>query len=210
MAQRPRVASPVGRRPGGAKDIGEHRLLESVSLCLRIAGYIAIDISGRAWPTTADVRDIARRAAAAGLGFDLTEDDAHAYLRSWPSQGGEEARVVLAGGGEPLRAVVLSQATLTMPSFCTPCTTDLSGPVLLGLFLAGQHVPRVGVDPLDPGDRALDPGLLGCLADRRLGDGLAEVDRAGRSARTVVAALIHASGGPRTGRGNRRIARVPR
>ena len=61
-----------------AEDIGEQRMLECMSLCVRIAGYVAIDISGHAWPTTADVRDIARRAAAAGLGFDLSEDDAHA------------------------------------------------------------------------------------------------------------------------------------
>jgi len=39
-------------------------------------------------------------------------------------------------------------------------------------------VPGVGVDSHDPGDRAFDPGLLERLADRRLGDGLAEVDRA--------------------------------
>ena len=39
-------------------------------------------------------------------------------------------------------------------------------------------MPGVGVDAHDPGDRALDPGLLERLADRRLGDGLAEVDRA--------------------------------
>ena len=32
--------------------------------------------------------------------------------------------------------------------------------------------------PDDAGDRALDPGLLERLADRGLGDGLAEVDRA--------------------------------
>jgi hypothetical protein len=63
-----------------AEDIGEQRLLECLSLCLRIAGYIAIDISGHAWPTEADVRDIATRAAAADLGFDLTGADAHAYL----------------------------------------------------------------------------------------------------------------------------------
>jgi hypothetical protein len=39
-------------------------------------------------------------------------------------------------------------------------------------------VPGVGVDSRDPGNRALDPGLLERLADRHLGDGLAEVDRA--------------------------------
>ena len=39
-------------------------------------------------------------------------------------------------------------------------------------------MPGVGVDSHDAGDRALDPGLLECLADRGLGNGLAEVDRA--------------------------------
>jgi hypothetical protein len=63
-----------------AEDIGETRLLECLSLCLRIAGYIAIDISGRTWPTTADVREIAHRMAATDLGFDLSEAEAHAYL----------------------------------------------------------------------------------------------------------------------------------
>ena len=36
----------------------------------------------------------------------------------------------------------------------------------------------VGVDSHDAGDRALDPGLLERLADRGLGDGFSEVDRA--------------------------------
>jgi hypothetical protein len=89
-----------------AEDIGEPRLLECLSLCLRIAGYIAIDISGHAWPTTADVRDIARRAAAAGLGFDLTEDDARACL----------SRAVL--GFEPLIEVFPDPAKLaSVPIF---------------------------------------------------------------------------------------------
>ena len=62
-----------------AEDIGDQGLLASLSLCLRISGYIVIDISGRAWPTIADVSEIAQRMAAVDLDFDLTEDDAHAY-----------------------------------------------------------------------------------------------------------------------------------
>ena len=91
-----------------AEDIGEQRLLECLSLCLRIAGYIAIDISGRTWPTVADTREIAQRIAAADLDFDLTEDDAHAYL----------ARAVL--GFEPLADVFPDREKLvTVPIFTT-------------------------------------------------------------------------------------------
>jgi hypothetical protein len=50
-----------------AEDIGEQRLTECLSLCLRIAGYIVIDISGRAWPTAADVREVAQRMATTDL-----------------------------------------------------------------------------------------------------------------------------------------------
>ena len=91
-----------------AEDIGEQRLLECLSLCLRIAGYIVIDISGRTWPTAADVHEIAQRMAATDLGFDLTEDDAHAYL----------ARAVL--GFEPLIEVFPDREKLaTVPVFTT-------------------------------------------------------------------------------------------
>ena len=91
-----------------AEDIGEQRLLECLSLCLRIAGYIAIDISGHAWPTTAELREIARRMAAADLGFDLSENDAHAYL----------ARAAL--GFEPLAEVFPDRGKLaSVPIFAT-------------------------------------------------------------------------------------------
>jgi hypothetical protein len=91
-----------------AEDIGDQRLLEILSLCGRIAGYIAIDISGHTWPTVADVRETAQRMAAAGLDFDLTEDDAHAYL----------ARAVL--GFEPLTEVFPDREKLaTVPIFTT-------------------------------------------------------------------------------------------
>jgi hypothetical protein len=91
-----------------AEDIGEQRLLECLSLYLRVAGYIAVDIAGHAWPTNADVSDIAARIAAADLGFDLTEPDARAYL----------ARAAL--GFEPLIEVFPDRRKLgTVPVFAT-------------------------------------------------------------------------------------------
>jgi hypothetical protein len=91
-----------------AEDIGEQRLIESLSLCLRIAGYIAIDISGRTWPAVADVREIAQRVAAVDLDFNLTEDDAHVYL----------TRAVL--GFEPLSEVFPDRGKLaSVPIFTT-------------------------------------------------------------------------------------------
>jgi predicted NBD/HSP70 family sugar kinase len=119
MAIEPRVEEPardlLGRAIRGewddfanvAENIAEQRLLECLGLYLQIAGYIAIDISGHAWPTTADVRDIARRAAAAGLGFDLSEDDAHAYL----------ARAAL--GFEPLAEVFPNRQKLASATIFT-------------------------------------------------------------------------------------------
>ena len=65
-----------------AEDIGEQRLTECLSLYLRIAGYIVIDIAGQTWPTVADVREVAQRMATTDLDFDLNEGDAHAYLMS--------------------------------------------------------------------------------------------------------------------------------
>lgn len=91
-----------------AEDIGDTRFLECLSLCLRICGYIAIDVSGRAWPTAADVREIARRMAGAGLDFDLGEEDAHAFL----------ARAAL--GFEPLAEVFPDREKLiSVPVFTT-------------------------------------------------------------------------------------------
>jgi hypothetical protein len=48
-------------------------------------------------------------------------------------------------------------------------------------------VPGVGVDAHDAGDFALDAGLFAGLADRGLGDGLAEVD--GAAGKCPVAGL---------------------
>ena len=120
MSIEPRVEEPTrdllghairGEREGFAnvaEDIGDQRLAECLSLCGRISGYIAIDISGHTWPSVADVREIARRMAAADHAFDLTEDDAHAYL----------ARAVL--GFEPLIEVFPDRTKLaSVPIFTT-------------------------------------------------------------------------------------------
>jgi hypothetical protein len=55
--------------------------IECLVLCLRIVGYIAIDICGHAWPTDADLHEIAREMSAADLNFKLEEADAYAFLR---------------------------------------------------------------------------------------------------------------------------------
>lgn len=52
-----------------AEDIGDQRLLECLSLRLRIADYIAINISGHTWPTRVDVREIARQSVTLSTMF---------------------------------------------------------------------------------------------------------------------------------------------
>jgi hypothetical protein len=60
--------------------IGEQRFAERLSLCLRVAGYIAINISGHRWPTDTELRRIAQLTAETDLGFDLAEADTYDYL----------------------------------------------------------------------------------------------------------------------------------
>lgn len=57
------------------------RRIACLELCLRIAGYIAIDICGHAWPTDADLHEIAQEMAAADLNFNLEDADCYAFLR---------------------------------------------------------------------------------------------------------------------------------
>ena len=94
---------------GVIETVGEQRFLEADSLCLRIAGYAAIDASGHEWPTDAQLRHLAQRLA--GLedkAYQLSESDAYGYL----------ARVVL--GFEPLLDVFPDQAkAASIPFFAT-------------------------------------------------------------------------------------------
>jgi len=93
---------------GVIEDIGEERFLECLSLYLRVAGYIAIDICGHKWPTVADLREIAQRMATVELDFDLTESDVYDYL----------ARAAL--GFEPLIEVFPDRENLgSIPVFAT-------------------------------------------------------------------------------------------
>lgn len=90
------------------EEIGEERFLECLSLCLRIAGYIAIDICGHRWPSDADLRDIAGRMSTVDLDLGLTEPAVYEYL----------ARCAL--GFEPLAVVFPDrQQTASVPVFAT-------------------------------------------------------------------------------------------
>jgi hypothetical protein len=61
-------------------EIGPKQLTECLTLCLRVSGYVVIDVCGHVWPTDADLGEIARRMAAVDLDFRLEEADAYAYL----------------------------------------------------------------------------------------------------------------------------------
>jgi hypothetical protein len=62
------------------EDAGEERFRECLSLCLRIAGYIAIDVCGHRWPSDDELHEIARRMTAADLNLGLTEPAVYDYL----------------------------------------------------------------------------------------------------------------------------------
>jgi hypothetical protein len=65
---------------GVIEAIGEQRFLEAGSLCLRIAGYIAIDACAWQWPSDADAREIAREISGLDAEFELAEQQVYDFL----------------------------------------------------------------------------------------------------------------------------------
>ena len=59
--------------------VGDEAYAASISLCMIIAGYIAVDLAGR-WPTEADIRELARHTAASSTDYELREQDVYDYL----------------------------------------------------------------------------------------------------------------------------------
>ena len=55
-------------------------LAECMSLCLRVSGYVAIDVCGWQWPTDDDLHEVALGIAELDLDYQLAESDAYDYL----------------------------------------------------------------------------------------------------------------------------------
>jgi hypothetical protein len=85
---------------------GSEVLLGSVPLCLFVSAYIAVDVSGR-WPTDADLREIAKRAAQSATQLDITEQEIYEYL----------SRVAL--GQDKIDDVFAAEGIATVPLFAT-------------------------------------------------------------------------------------------
>jgi hypothetical protein len=81
---------------------GSEVLLGSVPLCLFVSAYIAVDVSDR-WPTDADLREIAKRAAQSATQLDITEPEIYEYL----------SRVAL--GQEKIDDVFAAEGIATVP-----------------------------------------------------------------------------------------------
>jgi hypothetical protein len=63
-----------------AEAIGEQPFQEAGRLCLRVSGYIVIDVCGQEWPACADVRRLAAITASEDTKFSLEEKDVYEYL----------------------------------------------------------------------------------------------------------------------------------
>jgi hypothetical protein len=63
-----------------AEALGEERYREAGSLCLRVSGYITIDVCGQEWPACTDVRRLAAITANGDAKFCLEESDVYEYL----------------------------------------------------------------------------------------------------------------------------------
>jgi len=88
---------------------GDERFLHCLSLCVRVAGYIAIDACSSQWPAEADLRKVAQRITGMpDLDFGVSEADSFAFL----------SRCAL--GFEPLSNVFPDRGKLgSIPLFAT-------------------------------------------------------------------------------------------
>ena len=59
--------------------VGDETYAAGITLCMIIAGYVAVDLAGR-WPTEADIRELARHTAASSTDYELREQDVYDYL----------------------------------------------------------------------------------------------------------------------------------
>jgi hypothetical protein len=86
--------------------VGSEMFAACVPLWVFASAYIAIDVSGR-WPTDADMRDIAARAAKSATRLDISEQEIYEYL----------SRVAL--GSQRLDEVFSEEGVATIPLFAT-------------------------------------------------------------------------------------------
>lgn len=58
------------------------QFLECLGLCMRIAGYVAVDVMGPEWPTEAGLRRMAENAASSDDIYDFSADEIYNFLRN--------------------------------------------------------------------------------------------------------------------------------
>lgn len=58
------------------------QFLECLGLCVRIAGYVALDVLGPGWPTEAGLRRMAENAANSEDVYDFSADEIYNFLRN--------------------------------------------------------------------------------------------------------------------------------
>lgn len=59
--------------------MGDEAYREAIGMCVYAAAYVAVDVSGR-WPTSADVREIARVVAGEETKYQLDQGEVRDYL----------------------------------------------------------------------------------------------------------------------------------
>lgn len=56
---------------GSLSELGPECVLGCLNLCLRISGYIVIDVCGHKWPSEGNLHEIAQRMSEVDLDFNL-------------------------------------------------------------------------------------------------------------------------------------------
>jgi hypothetical protein len=88
------------------RSVGSEMFAACVPLWVFASAYVAVDVSGR-WPTEADLREIATRAAKSATHLDISEQEIYEYL----------SRVAL--GSQRLDEVFSNEGVGTIPLYTT-------------------------------------------------------------------------------------------
>jgi hypothetical protein len=96
--------------------VGDDTYRNVIALSVAVATYIAIDVSGKLWPTDAAVREIARHTAANTKGYELNESEVYDFL--FRTALGAERLDEVFDSAEDAAAIPLMATGAMLVSFC--------------------------------------------------------------------------------------------
>lgn len=141
--------------------LDDQQVQAALGLCSYVAGFVAIDVSGRQWPNERDQRGIAERATKGGNAreFGLTSEESHAYLTR-VALGSDSLESVFPATAESNKDAVTLSFVIAGHTLTAFCPADLEWPEYLTVL---EEMYEASAET----NLALLPALM--LRSRRLG-----------------------------------------